>query len=148
MNTKSIRRWTIALLALAASPWAHAQDPAVVAPDFYKCTFENEHARLCEVSFKPGATIPSHSHPQHLVYAVTPGSIRIFKAGAEPADVAVTAGQVLWLPAETHHGTNTGKGDLKLLVVEFKALKGADMKQEADKDAEKDDMGKDGTTKD
>jgi len=148
MNTKSIRPWTVALLALAASPWAHAQDPAVVAPDFYKCTFENEHSRLCEVSFKPGATIPSHSHPQHMVYAVTPGSIRIFKAGANPADVTVTAGQVLWLPAETHYGTNTGKDDLKLLVVEFKALKGADMTQEADKAAEKDDMDKDGAAKD
>lgn len=157
MNTKSIRPWAVVLVALAAPPLAHAQDPAVVAPDFYKCTFENEHARLCEVSFKPGATIPSHSHPQHMVYAVTPGSIRIFAVGAEPADVALTAGQVLWIPAQTHYGTNTGSGDLKLLVVEFKALQGADMEKEAMKDekeaakeagkdakeAAKDDTGKD-----
>jgi mannose-6-phosphate isomerase-like protein (cupin superfamily) len=60
----------------------------------------------------------------------------------------VTAGQVLWLPAETHHGTNTGKGDLKLLVVEFKQLQGAAMKPDTDKGAEKDDMGKDGTARD
>ena len=150
MNTHSNRPWAAALLALAASPMVLAQDPAVVAPDFYKCTFENEHARLCEVSFKPGATIPAHSHPQHLVYAVTPGKIRIFAVGAEPADVEVTAGQVLWIPAQTHHGTNTGSSDLKLLVVEFKALQGTDMPKEGDKaaakeakDAAKDDTGKD-----
>lgn len=150
MNTKSIRPWAVLLLALAAPPLVHAQDPALVAPDFYKCTFENEHARLCEVSFKPGATIPSHSHPQHMVYAVTPGSIRIFKAGAEPADVTVTAGQVLWLPAETHYGTNTGEGELKLLVVEFKALQGADMEKKAAKEADKEakDAAKDDTGKD
>ena len=61
MNTKSIRPLALFLLALAAP--AYAQDPAVVAPDFYKCTFENEHARLCEVTVKPGATVPTHSHP-------------------------------------------------------------------------------------
>jgi quercetin dioxygenase-like cupin family protein len=137
MNTKSIRPWALVLLALAASPLALAQDPAVVAPDFYKCTFENEHARLCEVSFKPGATIPAHSHPQHLIYAVTPGKLRIFAVGAEPADVELTAGQVLWIPSQTHHGTNTGSSDLRLLVVEFKALAGPDAAIEADKQADK-----------
>ena len=77
MNTQSIRTLAASLLAVAALPMAAAQDPAAVAPEFYKCTFENPHARLCEVTFKPGATIPSHSHPQHMVYAVTPGKIRI-----------------------------------------------------------------------
>ena len=138
MNTKSIRPPLAALLLALAAPWAQAQDPAVVAPDFYKCTFENEHARLCEVTFKPGATIPSHSHPQHLVYAVTPGKIRIMKAGAEPADVELAAGQVLWIPAETHHGTNTGTADLKLLVVEFKGLKDAAKDEGKAKDMEMD----------
>lgn len=124
MNTKSMG--SLILLAFAA-PLALAQDPAVVAPDFYQCTFENEHARLCEVSFKPGATIPSHSHPQHLVYALTPGKLRIHTVGAaEPADVEVTAGQAMWLNAETHRGTNTGDAELRLLVVEFKQLKRAD----------------------
>lgn len=124
MKTKSIR--SLMLLALAA-PLAYAQDPAVVAPDFYKCTFENDHARLCEVSFKPGATIPPHSHPQHLVYALTPGKLRIHTVGvAEPANVELSAGQTLWLNAETHHGTNTGDAELRLLVVEFKNLKDAD----------------------
>ncbi|MCI4567277.1 cupin domain-containing protein [Lysobacter sp. CFH 32150] len=129
MNMKSILPLTVLLLALVAQ----AQDPAVVAPDFYKCTFENEHARLCEVSFKPGATIPSHSHPQHLVYAVTSGKIRIFKANAEPTDVELVPGQVLWIPAETHHGTNTGDAELKLLVVEFRDLKDAAMDKAEDK---------------
>ena len=131
MKTKSIR--PLAVLLALATPLVQAQDPAVVAPDFYKCTFENEHARLCEVSFKPGATIPSHSHPQHLVYAVTPGKIRIFKAGAEPTDVELVPGQVLWIPAETHYGTNTGDAELKLLVVEFRDLKDAAMDKAEDK---------------
>lgn len=131
MNTKSIRPLALFLLALAAP--AYAQDPAVVAPDFYKCTFENEHARLCEVTVKPGATVPTHSHPQHLAYAVTPGKIRITKVGAEPTDIELSAGQVLWIPAETHTGMNTGTAEVKLLVIEFKALKDAPMDKAPDK---------------
>ena len=125
MKTKSIR--PLAVLLALATPLVQAQDPAVVAPDFYKCTFENEHARLCEVTVKAGATVPLHSHPKHLVYAVVPGKIRISKVGAEPVDIELTAGQVLWVPAETHTGMNAGNTEVKLLVVEFKDLKDAPM---------------------
>ena len=38
MNTKSIQTLAVLLLALAAASQAYAQDPAVDAPDFYKCT--------------------------------------------------------------------------------------------------------------
>lgn len=123
MNAKSICSSAVALLALAAAPLAFGQDPAVVAPEFYKCTFENEHARLCEVTFKPGATIPSHSHPQHLLHALTAGKVRIFKVGAEPVDLDLTPGQTLWVPAETHYATNIGTAEFKALVVEFRDLK-------------------------
>jgi quercetin dioxygenase-like cupin family protein len=122
MNAKSICSSAVALLALAA-PLAHGQDPAVVAPEFYKCTFENEHARVCEVTFKPGATIPSHSHPQHLIHGISAGKVRIFKTGAEPVDIDLAPGQTLWVPAETHYATNIGTTELKALVVEFRDLK-------------------------
>lgn len=123
MNAKSIRAPALALLALAVALPLQAQDPTKVAPDMYNCTFENEHARLCEVTVKAGAKIADHSHPQHLVYVLAPGKARITAVGGEAADVDFVTGQTLWIPAETHHAENIGDSEVKLLVVEFKALK-------------------------
>lgn len=118
---------TMAFLCLAsalalAAPAAHAQDPATVAPDSYKCTFENEHARLCEVTIAPGGTIPTHSHPQHLVYVLSGGTLRITVEGGEPQDSELAPGASLWAPAETHHAQNVGETEIKALVVEFRDL--------------------------
>ena len=109
-------------LAAVALPAVHAQDPAVVAPEIYKCTFENEHTRVCEVTFAPGATIAPHSHPQHLAYVLAGGKIRITVVGGEPQEVELTPGASLWTPAETHHAENIGATEVKLLVVEFRDL--------------------------
>ena len=111
------------VLALLAAPEARPQDPPVVAPDMYKCTFENEHARLCEVTIKAGAKIPSHSHPQHMLYVLAPGKARIYPTGGEAMEVDFATGQAIWANAETHHAENIGATEVKLLVIEFTALK-------------------------
>ncbi|HEY0660927.1 MAG TPA: cupin domain-containing protein [Lysobacter sp.] len=121
MNTSSIWSPGLLVLALAAVSPAQAQDPAAVAPDIYKCTFENEHTRLCEVTFKAGAKIASHSHPDHLVYVLQPGKMRITDdATGEGADNDFAVGQAVWMPAVTHHGENIGQTEVKALVIEFK----------------------------
>ncbi len=126
MNAKSTWTSVAVLLALTTAPQARAQDPAVVAPDIYKCTFDNEHARLCEVTFKPGAKIASHSHPDHLIYVLQPGKLRITDDGTgKSEDVDFSRGQTVWLPAVTHHGANIGGTELKAILVEFKDRKGA-----------------------
>ena len=101
-----------------------AQDPVTVGPDIYKCTFENEHTRLCEVTFKPGAKIGMHAHPDHLVYVLSPGKLRITPAGGEPQEAELKAGGTLWIPAVTHQAENTGGTEVKAIVVEYKALTG------------------------
>lgn len=121
MNAKSIP--LVALLPALLAAAASAQDPAVVGPDIYDCKFENAHARVCEVTFQPGAAIPSHSHPQHLIYVLRPGKLRITAKGTEGSDADFQAGQVVWVPAETHEAVNTGAVEVKALVIEFKDLK-------------------------
>lgn len=123
MNPTSIRPSALALLALVVALPLQAQDPAKVGPDLYNCTFENEHARLCEITIKAGAKIPSHSHPQHLLYVLAPGKARIHPAAGEAVEVDFTRGQTVWAAAETHHAENIGDTEVKLLMVEFKALK-------------------------
>lgn len=123
MKAKSMWSPVALLAAVMAIPVVQAQDPAKVAPDIYKCTFENDHARLCEVTFAPGQKIATHSHPQHMVYVLQPGKLRITQVGGEPADAEFTTGQVAWLGAETHYAENIGATQLKALVIEFRDLK-------------------------
>ena len=104
---------------LVAIP-ALAQDPAVVGSNVYKCVFENERVRLCEVTFKPGASVAVHSHPEHLVYVTSPGKLRITPANGAAVDVDFKAGQALRSGAETHSAVNTGKTELRGLVFELK----------------------------
>ncbi len=110
--------FAIAILT-AATPVA-AQDPAKVAPNNYKCTFENERVRVCEVSFKPGETIATHSHPDHFVYVMAPGKMKLTHPDGTSKEVEAKKGDVLWTPAETHSATNTGTTEIKGLVVELK----------------------------
>ena len=107
------------LCALTAAP-AAAQDPAKVAPEAYKCTFENERVRVCEVTAKPGAKIPTHSHPDHFAYVISPGKMRITKADGTATEADFTPGAVIWIPAETHRGENIGATEIKVVVVELK----------------------------
>lgn len=143
MKAKSI--WSpAAVLAVAlAIPVVQAQDPAEVAPEIYKCTFENDHARLCEVTFAPGQKIAPHSHPQHMVYVLQPGKLRITQVGGEAADVDFSAGQVAWIGAETHHAKNIGDTTLKGLIIEFRDLKENDKPAMAKDKPAKEDKGKD-----
>ncbi|MGH8076782.1 MAG: cupin domain-containing protein [Lysobacter sp.] len=126
MNAKSTWSSVAVLLAVMASPQAQAQDPGVVAPDIYKCTFENEHTRLCEITFGTSKKIAPHSHPAHLVYVLQPGKLRITDDGTgESADVDFAVGQSVWIPAVTHHAENIGDTEVKAVIVEFKKLKDA-----------------------
>lgn len=110
--------FAVVVLAFASS--VAAQDPAKVAPNHYKCTFENERVRICEVAFKPGDTIPTHSHPDHFVYVLAPGKMKISHPNGTSKEAELKTGDVLWTPAETHSATNTGTTEIKALVVELK----------------------------
>ena len=109
----------VAVFALGASS-ALAQDPAKVGPNIYKCTFDNDRVRLCEVTFKPGAKIPVHSHPDHVAYVIRGGTLAVTGEDGKAQEFALKPGQALWLPAQSHSAVNKGKGEVKLVVVELK----------------------------
>ena len=109
----------VVVFALGASS-ALAQDPAKVGPNIYKCTFDNDRVRLCEVTFKPGAKIPVHSHPDHVAYVIRGGTLAVTGEDGKAQEFALKPGQALWLPAQSHSAVNKGKGEVKLVVVELK----------------------------
>ena len=109
----------VAVCAGIISP-VQAQDPLAVAPHMYKLLFENERVRVMEVTFNPGDSIMPHSHPDHHVYVVTGGKLRISKPGGTSADADLKPGDVLYIAAETHWAKNTGTTPIRLVVNELK----------------------------
>jgi quercetin dioxygenase-like cupin family protein len=72
------------------------------------------------VDFAPGAMAPGHRHPGEEIVYVIDGVLEYQVAGELP--VTITAGEVLFIPAETIHAVkNTGSGnaaELATYVVE------------------------------
>jgi len=97
-----------------------AQDPAKIGPDIYRTVLENEHVRVCEATFKPGARIAAHSHPDHLVYVVAGGKLRLSHPDGTTAELSEPTGSALWIPAETHAAENVGETEVRVVVFELK----------------------------
>lgn len=98
---------------------AAANDPVVIAPDNYSMKFKNDRVRVSEVTIKPGDSIPMHSHPEHFLYVLSPGTVQLTYPDGKTVDFTGTQGQVAWLPAESHSGKNTGTTEFRALVVEL-----------------------------
>ena len=108
-----------ATLALGTAA-AFGQDPAKVDPSIYKCTLENERVRVCEVTFKPGAKIALHSHPDRVVYVVGGGTLAVAGPDGKTKDYTYEPGQMFWFTESSHSAVNNGKSEVKLVMVELK----------------------------
>lgn len=121
----NLRHSILALVFLGALGLAaknlFAQDPVEVAPNIYTVLFENEKVRVSEAHLKAGDTVPEHSHPDHLVYVLSPGKIRLTLPDGTAKEVEAKAGEVIWSDPETHTTENIGGTDFRLLVVELKS---------------------------
>jgi beta-alanine degradation protein BauB len=95
-------------------------DPVTVGKGIYALKLDDTDARVFEVTFKPGQKIGLHKHPKHIAYVLKGGSLKIAAEGKEPSVMNLTAGQTVAMPAESHQAQNTGKKEVKLLVVELK----------------------------
>ena len=114
----------IILIFMVFTKLSLAQDPMIVASNVYKkVLLENEKVRIMEVVFKSGDTAPQHSHPEHFVYVLTGGKLKITNSEGKITEAEIKAGDVLWIPAETHTATNIGDTECKLIVTELKNTK-------------------------
>jgi quercetin dioxygenase-like cupin family protein len=112
-----------AAAAPATPPAAEAKslDPIDVGPTIYKKVFENENARMMEVTFKVGDKIARHKHPDHVAYVVSGGKLKVTGADGKAQDFDLKAGQAMFLPAQEHSAENVGSSEVKLVVVELGA---------------------------
>ena len=56
-------------------------DPMKVASNVYKFINENDRVRVLEVIFKPGDTAKMHHHPEHVVYVLKGGHLKLTSEG-------------------------------------------------------------------
>jgi len=94
-------------------------DPLKAASNVYKLLNENDKVRVLEVVFKPGDLAKMHHHPDHVVYALKGGKIKL-TTGGKTQDMDIKTGSVLFLDEQDHEVKNTGDSTLDLLVVELK----------------------------
>ena len=104
-------------LATGSSVWA--QDPVKVAPDIYKVRLENDQVRVLDIHMKPGGKSPTHSHPAHVVVALSPCKGRFTLPGGQTTEVEMKLGEVAWSGPVTHSVQNVGSA-CHVLNIELK----------------------------
>ncbi len=95
------------------------KDPMKIASNVYKLVMENDRVRVLNVIFKPGDKALMHHHPDHVVYVLKGGKIKLNSEGKSDV-LDMKTNQAVFLKAQDHEAENIGDSTLDLLVVELK----------------------------
>lgn len=124
---KTIKMISMSLLFglfMTLSANVRAQDPVKLAPNVYKkVILENDQVRVLQVEIAPMDSVPWHSHPDHIVYALTDGKLEITDKGKAPMVAEFKAGDAMYMVATTHMAKNIGDATVKLIVTELKTIR-------------------------
>ena len=110
----------IACMSILSFGISFAQDPVKVDAAHYKVILNNSQVRIMDVRHKPGEKTPMHSHPNHVVYALTGETMKFTLPDGKTNTVTSKAGQVVWHNAERHTVENVGKNETHGLDIELK----------------------------
>jgi quercetin dioxygenase-like cupin family protein len=81
---------------------------------------DNHRVRVLELRLAPGEGEPMHSHPEYLVYVLSPAVMRMTAADGSTKVIELAAGDVSFGPPTRHSGENIGQTTLHELIVELK----------------------------
>lgn len=112
-------RFTLAIIVFALPVFA--ADPIDTDGDKYKVLLENACVRVLEYRDQPGEITQEHRHPAFVLYALSPFERVIHLAKGKTINRNFAEGDVIWSPAQTHTGENTGSTPTHAIIVEFKA---------------------------
>ncbi len=94
-------------------------DPKDVASNVYNFIMENERVRVFNATFKPGEIAAMHHHPDHVVYVLKGGKIKLTSEGKTDV-LNLETGKAIFISEQVHEAQNIGQLPLELLVVELK----------------------------
>ncbi len=106
------------IIAAGAASLMALATQAAIADD--KVIFENDRVRVIEVNYAPGAVHETHSHPDHVIYALGDAKVRMTGADGKSTDVDIKKGGTRWQPAVTHKTENIGTTPISVIMVELK----------------------------
>ena len=95
-------------------------DALKAAANVYTFIMENDKVRVLDVKFRPGDKAAMHYHPDHVVYVLNDGTIKITAADGKSMNVELKKGQAIWMQAGRHSAENIGKTESHNVVVELK----------------------------
>jgi quercetin dioxygenase-like cupin family protein len=95
-------------------------DAVKLAPDSYKVVLENDRVRVLEYRIKPGMKNAMHSHPDFLLYTLTPEKFKLTFPDGKTIDSEAKAGEMLFYEAETHSYENLGSTEAHGYLIELK----------------------------
>ena len=81
---------------------------------------DNNRVRVLDLRLPSGEGEPMHSHPDYLVYVLSPATMRMTAADGSTKVVELRAGEVSFGPPTTHSGENVGGTTLHELIIELK----------------------------
>jgi hypothetical protein len=96
-------------------------DAAETDPDKYQLLLENAQVRVLRYSDTPGTKTHPHHHPCFVLYALAPFKRRLTFPDGSQKEREFRAGDVAFLPEQTHVGENIGASPSSALLVELKA---------------------------
>lgn len=106
--------------ARGTAPPIAAHDPAQTDGDKYRVVFENARVRVLRYHDEPLAKTHPHSHPCFLLYAIAPFERRLTFPDGSQKTRRFAAGEVAWMPAQSHVGENIGPAPTDALLIELK----------------------------
>lgn len=90
------------------------------APEGRKELINNDRVRVVEITMKPGDKAPTHTHPAHVVYALSDSKTKFTLPDGKTVMETNKKGEVEFRAAVTHSAENVGKETNRLLMVEIK----------------------------
>lgn len=95
-------------------------DAVTVAPDHYKVVEENDKVRILEFRGETGDKTEMHSHPAVVAIALSSAEVRFTLAGGQSMEIALSAGQAMYMDAADHATEILGSGAAHVILVELK----------------------------
>jgi quercetin dioxygenase-like cupin family protein len=91
---------------------------AELAPDKARVVFENQEAKVIEISLQPKDKLPPHTAAGRVIYSLTPAKIR-FTAAGKSMEEEWAEGSVHWHDGGEHQVENLSAEPVRFLVFEL-----------------------------
>ena len=102
----------------AANSYDVALDATKVASKFYKSVQDSLNMRIIMVDYKPGTSSALHSHPDLVMYVISPAKAEFTSKDGTKQVMALDKGMIAVIPSDTHSVKNIGNTNAKVVLIE------------------------------